>query len=287
MKSIRPLKNGFRLSENLNHRWLWLTGIGGALLVVLAILLDIRWKVENILPSVALSFGTGAILFAVLFLLERRIVQHTSMFWVTALEELAAQTGQSPNKIADHFGGPVTVVNEFIDAILSENDYKHAWLLADPIWRLCRAQAWLWSNRNHPAISKFEKNATAQALAETDSVHELWESFAETELTQFRKVWLNPDLRTFGAASATRKVEDGEIILLVDLVRNPDGFMVQKETQINGISFLVRKIDGDWHIANLVGDHIPEPSWPPDWKEGWTYWDQVALRTKQKKDKYS
>jgi len=99
---------------------------------------------------------------------------------------------------------------------------------------------------------------------------------AEIELEQFRKKWLNPDVRTYGAASATRKVEDGEIVILIDLAKHPDGAIVKTETWIEGIPFLVREINGNWYIANMVGDHIPEPGWPPDCKEGWTYWEQFA-----------
>jgi hypothetical protein len=275
LTGIRPIQDGFRLSEEINPWWLWLAGVASALLVVLAILLDLLWKVKNILPSVTLDLGIGSILFALLFLLQRRIVRRTSILWVSALEEMAARSGQDPDQLAAHFGGPVAVVHEFVDAILGEGDCRRAWRFADPIWRLCRAQAWLWNNLSHPLVSKFDRDTAAGALAEVDSTHELWQAFAQSELEQFSEAWSGPDLRTHGAASATRKVEDGEIVLLVDLSEHPDGAMVHAPTPVRGTPFLVRKIADAWQIANLVGDHIPEPGWPPNWKEGWTYWEKL------------
>jgi hypothetical protein len=281
LKSIGPFKNGFRLSEDLNRQCLWYVGVGGTLLIVLAILLNILWEVKNIFPNVALSLGTGAILFAVFFLLERRIIRQTGIYWVSAMEDLAAQVGQSSDMLAAHFYGPVAVVNNFIDAIFDEDDYQHAWKLTDQNWRLCRAQAWLWNNKDHPTVLKYDYDTTAEALAEENSVHELWEYFGNTELKQFRESWSNPDIRKYGAASAKRKVEDDEIVILTNLYEYPSGFIIQKEKIIDdNFIFLVHKIKDNWFIANMLGDHIPEPGWPPDWKEGWTYWDKFNLKKK-------
>lgn len=65
-------------------------------------------------------------------------------------------------------------------------------------------------------------------------------------------------------------------MLLVDISEHPDGATAYGPTPVFGVSFLVRQIDGVWRIATLVGDRLPEPGWPPDWKEGWEYWDKVV-----------
>jgi hypothetical protein len=62
-------------------------------------------------------------------------------------------------------------------------------------------------------------------------------------------------------------VQDGEIVLLIDLAGHPHGAMVHAPTLVKGVPVLVRRIDDRWRIANLVGDHLPPPGWPPDWKK--------------------
>ena len=267
------MRGTYRLSEEINLRWLWLVGIAGAALVVLAVLLDLVWHVANILPNVSLALGVGVMLFSVLFGLERRIVRQTNLVPVSKWDEMGAQTGQDPITLAAHYAGPVAAVLDFIDAILNGSDYERAWQLATANWRLCRTQAWIWNNRDHPLIADFDRASAAHGLAEDPSTHELWEHFAETELAQFTEAWSSPDLRTYGAASATRRVTDGEIVLLVDLSEHPNGAIVQAPTPVSGVPFLVRNVDGEWLIANVAGDHLPEPGWPPNWREGWSYWD--------------
>lgn len=250
-------------------------GATGAALVVLALLLDLMWNVNNILPSASLSLGVGTMLFAVLFLAEKRIVRRTSIVWVSALEEMAAQMGRDPEEIQAHIAGPVAVVHAFVSAILDDADYGRAWMLADHNWRLCRAQAWIWNNRDHPVVSPFDRDEAARGLAELDSVHPLWTDFAVTELEQLAEAWSDPDLRNYGAGSASRKVEDGEIVILIDLSEHPHGAIAVGPTPVTGVSFLVREVDGSWLLANLAGDRSPVPGWPPDWREGWTYWERV------------
>ncbi len=275
LSSVAPVYGGFRLDEEINVIWLWLVGGAGASLIVLGLLMNLVWSIDNILPSACLRVGVGAMLFALLFIAERRVVRRTSVIWVSALEEQAARTGQNAGELAAHFAGPVAAVNRFVHAILDGGDYELAWREADSNWRLCRAQAWIWNNRSHPSVARFDRDLAAQALAEEHSTHELWPSFAQTELDQFREAWSQQDLRTFGAASASRKVDAGEIVLLVDLSHHPDGAIAFEPTPVSGVSFLVREIDRAWRIANLVGDRLPIPGWPPDWNEGWGYWERV------------
>lgn len=263
------------MSQDINRAWLWIAGVCGALLVLLAVFLNLVWGVSNILPSVSLDLGVGTILFSVLFFLERRIVRRTNLRWVSALEELASRTGQDPAQMSAHFAGPVTAVNHFVRAVLQDSDYRQAWTLADPNWRICRAQAWLWNNSSHPLVAHVDKELAAEELAEVNSTHELWETFAETELEQFREIWSDPDLIAYGTASATRVVDDGEIVLLVDLSEHPDGAIAYEATEVSGVPFLVRQLAGEWVIANLVGDRLPKPGWPPDWRVGWPYWEKL------------
>ncbi len=64
------------------------------------------------------------------------------------------------------------------------------------------------------------------------------------------------------------KVKDGEIVALVDLSEHPQGMVVNQTMQMESICFLVTDINGEWRLANLSGDHVPELGWPPDGKTG-------------------
>ena len=273
--SAAPVEEGLRLTEQVRPRWLWFAGVVGIVLVGLAIALDLVWNVKNILPTASLEVGVGMVLFAVLFLLQRRIVRATTLVWMSRLEVMASQTGQDPEELRRHVEGPVALVNDFVAALLNDDgDYEQAWQLADANWRLCRAQAWLWNNRHHPDLAGFNLDQAAAGLAESRSTHELWDAFAQAELAQFRGVYGNPDLRTWGAASRPRRVDDGEIVLLLDLSEHPNGAIVYADTPVIGVSFLVREINGEWKIANVAGDHLPQAGWPPDWRVGFTYFDR-------------
>lgn len=272
VKSLAPVRGGFRLEEQTSRGWLWVLAIAGVVLIALALLLDLAWGVENILPTACLSIGVGTVLFALLFVIERRIIRRTSLVWVSAVEELDALLDGDAARFTAHYRGPVAAVYAFLDAILTEGNYGKAWRVADPNWRLCRAQAWLWANRDHPLVASFDRDDAARSLAADDSTHELWGHFAATELEQFTEAWADPDVTKYGAASASRPVADGEIVFLTDVSGSPSGLLVTAPTLLKGVPFLVRQIDDVWVIANVAGDSLPEPGWPPDWKEGWTYW---------------
>ena len=171
-------------------------------------------------------------------------MRRTNVVWISVWEEMAARTGQDPNALAIHFAGPVAVATGFVSAILDDADYGRAWQLADANWRLCRTQAWLWKRRSPPLVSPFDRHSAARALGEVQSTNELWPSFAETELEQFTEICSEQDLRTYGAASATRKAQDGEIVLLVDLSEHPGGDGPCTYAVFR-LPFLVRTVDED------------------------------------------
>ena len=159
LRSMAPPRDGLRLTEEVRAGWLWIAGAIGVSLVILAVLLDLHWNVDNILPSVSLELGVSTLLFAVLFLLERRVVRLTSLRSVTAWEELTAQTGEDPQEVAEHYAGPVAAVDDFITAIRLASDYRSAWALSDANWRTCRAQSWLLANASHPSVTRKARRA--------------------------------------------------------------------------------------------------------------------------------
>jgi hypothetical protein len=167
----------------------------------------------------------------------------------------------------------------FVEAVLTRRDYAEAFEYADYNWRLCRAQAWLWNNREGTEIAGLDLAEEAKALVGTEAhMHPLWDAFAETELNQFHEVWSNMRERQHGVGSASRPVEDGEIVMMVDIDDFPDGALATEPTEVRAVPFLVRKIRDEWLVANIVGDHLPIPGLPPDWREGWLYIEEVRAR---------
>lgn len=135
---------------------------------------------------------------------------------------LPAEGGQEPldlqtlEEIRAHFEGPVAAVFAWVKA-LTAGEWRAAWRLSDDIFRLVRAQAWLWNNRNSPGIAGEDLDQLAAGLAIEDPEGELWTDFARLELAQFRSAWADWDLANMAAASRSRPVGlDYEVVLLTN-----------------------------------------------------------------------
>jgi hypothetical protein len=130
--------------------------------------------------------------------------------------------------------------------------------------RLCRAQAWLWNNRNDAYVSALDIEVEAERMAAVPSTGSLWSSFATTELGQLHQTWphrfqaLNEG--RLGAGSATRVLgPDLEVVVLVEGDGQPEVF--DKPTMVDAMVFTVRITDDGWKLAYT--DFIREPGWPP------------------------
>jgi len=130
--------------------------------------------------------------------------------------------------------------------------------------RLCRAQAWLWNNRNGADVSALDMEPEAEWMAAVPSTSSLWSSFATTELGQLHQTWphrfqaLNEG--RLGASSATRVLgPDLEVVVLVGGDGQPEVF--DEPTMVDAMVFTVRITDDGWKLAYT--DFIREPGWPP------------------------
>jgi hypothetical protein len=264
----------FQITEALRPFWLWSIGAVGLLLVAVAVALNLVWGVENIVPSASLEVGVGMLLFSAFFLAERKIVRSTSVVPLDPLAVVAGQTGQDLEELREDHEGPYTTVQLLVDAVMAD-DFERAWALLSPNLRLCRAQQWLWVNRSHPTIAGLDLDIEANALASLDFDNVHWPAFSRLELDDLQSRWADPDIRGCGYAMRRREVEAGRIIQLVDLGGTNTAYIVDRTTEVRAHVFLVSPIDGAWRVSSLSGDTPPTPGMPPEWNEGWKYFEEL------------
>jgi hypothetical protein len=76
-------------------------------------------------------------------------------------------------EIHAHLEGPVAAVFVWVEA-LTAGDWRALMALSADTFRLVRAQAWLWNNRNHPGIAGEDLDPLASGLVVDDPRGELW-----------------------------------------------------------------------------------------------------------------
>jgi hypothetical protein len=126
---------------------------------------------------------------------------------------------QTSEELQSHYGpgGPVAAAHAFTTAVFERRDLREAWRLVDPDFRLVLAQAWLWANRTHPIVLPHDREEAAEALAEAQPSHELWDAFEATQLDELDENYPDFDHTTWGAARRPRPVApDMEIVLSLD-----------------------------------------------------------------------
>jgi hypothetical protein len=170
---------------------------------------------------------------------------------------------QTREELHAHFGpgGPVAAIRHFLRLIHEAQDFPAAWRMMDDNLRLCRAQAWLWDNRNSPDVAVFDLANAADAIAKIDSRHPLWGEFPATELRQLLGV---PDMTiaNLGAASRPRPI-DVDLELVIVMRTGGEPLMFDSETLLtDALPYLMRSTDAGWVVA-AYGDRLPEPGWPP------------------------
>jgi hypothetical protein len=161
--------------------------------------------------------------------------------------------------------GPVLFVYSFLNAVLRDDpppSYDEGWLHLSPLMRICRAQAWIWNNRDDPAIDGELQDRLEHLATGPHRGDPLWDDFSAIELRQLREAWGDKYARQLGAASRTRVVgPDLELVVLVPTDGTP--IEVHEPTLVtDALLFLVERGDNRWYIASY-GDALPEPGWPP------------------------
>lgn len=260
------------------RKWpLWLLGLVGVASVVGAIYLDVVRDVENIAPSLLLELGAGVFLFAFLFWAERRIVIREVRRQTRALVEALTYSPEQQEAMAEdpelgtlesRFGeeGQIGVALRFVGAA-ADGRYEDAWELADDNWKLCRAEAFLWNNRNFYGDDQSVLDRLAAEITAGPSDAEVWEEFVETERGQYVQTWGDIDVNQWGAASRRRRIApDYELVILTPLGKYETGFMVHGLTALPAaVTLVMHRTSHGFRVASHVAEAPPIPGWPPSW----------------------
>jgi hypothetical protein len=170
---------------------------------------------------------------------------------------------QTPEEMLAHVGpgGPVDAVRRWSELVLVDGDLREAWPLMDEPLRLVTAQAWLWANRTHVAVTPFDCDEVAASLASLSFDHPLWPAFEETQLGEFREAWRDFNHSDWGAASRPRLIApDYELVLFMHT--GGEVLTLETETLMPSLPFVVRSTPNGWLVA-AFSDQLPEPGWPP------------------------
>lgn len=164
-----------------------------------------------------------------------------------------------------HYGpdGPVAVCWEFLDCIFQHGSYDDAWPLLDENHRRCRAQAWIWNNREFSDIAGRLEELSEWLTVGPHPGELIWDQFCEIELRTAVDAWAERYRRGLGAGSRPRPVgPDLEVVVLVPT----DGDVVQftEETLVtDALVWLVRRTSDGLRLAGW-SDREPVPGLPPD-----------------------
>lgn len=278
-------------SVAVRRRWLIVTGFVGFASVVTYVVLELE-DVGGPWSGLALELGAGVLLFAVLFLVERRIVSTavtTALARITRAnkERMWADPEANPLTPGDFHSdiGPLAVASAFVRDV-ADGNFADAWLIADPNWRLCRAQAWIFNNLVQlNLLDDLERrDQLAEHIANGPHTHdETWRAFAQIEAEGFRATVGDFDDDRWGWSQRRRIVGPShEVILASPLPPDaPDGFMVGNPTLLEeSIQVLVSSHQLERGVMYLVAgvnqQAAPVPGWPPTW---WSLEDPAALAT--------
>lgn len=281
-----PLGGHPTFRDQLRRVWLWVIGLLGAAMVVAAVLFDLHTSIEEIWSDVLLNTGSGALLFAVLFWAERRLVVREIAVQtqqivqsITGSSDLRAEFANDPDAVNldQRFADDrqIGTAMSFLGALASGR-YEDAWALADDDWRLCRVQAWLWNNRDHFGRDEGVLDELAATILQ-DLSSALALAFVEVERAQYVEEYGGIDMSSYGAASRRRIVAPGyEVVLLIPLDGYPGGVIVRQETLVrDAVPILAHWTENGWRVAAFGAEVAPSPGWPPSW---WIRHDPAAIR---------
>ncbi|MDP9070613.1 MAG: hypothetical protein M3N68_04895 [Actinomycetota bacterium] len=203
------------------------------------------------LSGLMLEVGAGLLLFAVLLVVQNRLVERamSAARGLTEDELLAKQAeGErnplTPGDFHDDIG-PLAVASAVVRD-LADGNFREAWALFDPNLKRCRVLAWLYNNREQlglPSEWCEEAEAIVDLLIEHgDHPSGLTEEFVTSESEQYAEALEGYDDDRYGWSQRRRILGPRHEIVVALLLPSdaPHGIVVDRPTIIpNAIRILV------------------------------------------------
>jgi hypothetical protein len=269
-------------AERVRYWWLILVGVVGAGLLTAGVVLGISPLGKQLLPTVLMDVGVGVLLFVLLFGVERGAVRKVVRAEAERAFRSLSQPLTDPKDLVDMQEADDAILRETellgvppFDAAIewircaSEGDsYSLLYDRSTYEYRLCRAQDWVWNNREHPNVaSEHDFNWLAQRLAEPDEACDLLTPFLEIESRTFRDTYGSVNADTLGVPSRRRVVAPGyERVILAPMADHPDGILVLTPMLLGDSWQLLMEWTGDkWLLASDRSVAPPRPGLPPAW----------------------
>jgi hypothetical protein len=203
----------------------------------------------------------------------------------TDKERMWAESETNPLTPGDFHSdiGPLAVASAFVRDI-ADGNFEDAWLIVDPTWRLCRAQAWIYNNLEPLGCTDDPELRDQLAEHLVNGPHpteQIWRAFAGNEASALHSAVGDFNDDRWGWSQRRRILGPGhEVILASPLPAHaPNGFIVDQPTLLaESIHVLVssHRLNAGvlYLVAGLNGHAAPSPGWPPTW---WVLDDPAAL----------
>lgn len=138
-------------------------------------------------------------------------------------------------------------------------DFEAVWNGMDPLARLVRAQEWIWLNRSHRRVARWERDELAELLSAGNTSCPLWRAFSEGSLEYYRRLLGDLLAQPIYALGRERPVgPDLELVILT----NEHWEGEKAWTSIRGRSLLMHLHAGRWLVQGFWPEP-PVPGWPP------------------------
>ncbi len=280
------------ITPRVRLSWFWLSVAAAVGSVLVGI--HVYWESGGSHPwsGVFVNAGTALLLFVVLLIFQRSLVERTVSETIRRLtkEEVQKQWDEptlNPITPGDFHEptGPLAVAGAFVREIVAAN-YRDAITFGTPAWRLSRAQAWIFNNLEPLGLATEPKvvwDALAGHLAggpHSDSP--IWNEFVASEESLFREVMGEFDDDRWGWSQRRRIVGSRhEVVMALALPPDaPHGIIVDAPTLVTkSIRLLLKCVELDGALVYLIDgvntDAPSSPGWPPSW---WIVDDPAATR---------
>lgn len=280
--AVDPNATDSNTVEKVRYWWLILVAVVGGGLLAAGVVLGISPLGKQLLPTVLIDVGLSVLLFVLLFAVERGAVRKVVRAEAERAFRSLSQPLTDPKDLVDMEVADDAILRETellgippfdaaIEWIRCANEGNSYSLLYDRSayeYRLCRAQDWVWNNREHPDVTaEGDLNTLAQRLAEPDETCVLLVPFLEIESRTFRDNFksVNPD--KLGVPSRRRVVAPGyERVILAPMADHPDGILVLTPMLLgDSWQFLMQWTGDKWLLASDRSVAPPRPGLPPAW----------------------